>query len=848
MEDTTLSGFGDILKAYRKRRKISQQELASRLNVHRNTIGVWERGDFLPESKTMILELAKQLCLNELETRRLLEASLTAITPYWNVPYQRNPFFTGREQLLQQIHEVLRKGQTVALTQPYALTGLGGIGKTQVAVEYAYRSVQEYTASCWINAETTEAILSSFSLTAHLFNLPEKQEQDQKKMVLAVLRWFSHHRNWLLIYDNVEDIAVVTPFLPSGPHQGHVLMTTRMQVTEPVALSLQLENLPMEEGALLLLRRIRRLSPDEPLSSAPAEEQRLALALSEQLSGLPLALDQAGAYILETGCLLSDYLSFYEQRHDMLLARRGSVPSEHPESVATTFSLVFERAERRNQHAAELLRLCAFLAPDAIPEALITGEAEAPGSSLASLVADPLALNEAMKTLRSLSLIQRNPHKKMLSLHRLVQTVLKDEMSEDMQHAWINRCIRLLDQSFPEGSLIVEQWDWCEQLVPHVLVNVARKEAEGTSFLEEASLSHKTAVYLRDRAQFTNAETLFQLALRIREHVLGRNHPDVARSLNDLAILYKEQGRYTDAEQLYRRALHIREQMLGPNHCDVARTLGNWADLYTQQGKYTDAEPFYQRALSIREQMLGPDHLDVALSLNNLAVLYWRRGRYTDAELFYQRALRIREEMLGPDHPDIAQTLSNLAILYGQQGKYEQTEVLCRRALSIVERTLGPDHPNVAICVSNLAELSFEQGKYEQAESLYQRSLRIWEQALGANHALVAHPLHGLANLYRVQGNNEQARQFYQRALRIREQTLGLQHPETGDILYDFALFLEAQGNCLEAESLYHQALTVREQSLGSRHQTTVATRVAYMRLLRELGREEEAIALDTVV
>src|SRR5450432_1175774 len=182
MEDITLSGFGDLLKAYRKQKKISQQELASRLDVHRNTIGGWERGDFLPESKTMVLELAKQLHLNDNETRRLLEASLTAITPYWNVPYQRNPFFTGREELLHTLHEQLRAKQAVALCQSYALSGLGGIGKTQIAVEYTYRYHPEYAAIIWVEAETYETMLSSFVSVANLLNLIAKQEKDQNQI------------------------------------------------------------------------------------------------------------------------------------------------------------------------------------------------------------------------------------------------------------------------------------------------------------------------------------------------------------------------------------------------------------------------------------------------------------------------------------------------------------------------------------------------------------------------------------------------------------------------------------------------------------------------------------------
>src|SRR5215469_1122151 len=162
MESVQHAPFGDLLQQLRKRKKINQQQLAERLGVHRNTIGGWERGDRLPETKGMVLELATQLALDEQETHQLLEASLTALSPYWQVPYQRNPLFTGREQVLNQLHEVLSQQQTAVLNQSYALSGMGGIGKTQTAIEYVYQHTNEYSAVLWIGAETYERIAADF--------------------------------------------------------------------------------------------------------------------------------------------------------------------------------------------------------------------------------------------------------------------------------------------------------------------------------------------------------------------------------------------------------------------------------------------------------------------------------------------------------------------------------------------------------------------------------------------------------------------------------------------------------------------------------------------------------------
>ncbi|MFV9692032.1 MAG: tetratricopeptide repeat protein [Desulfobacteria bacterium] len=184
-------------------------------------------------------------------------------------------------------------------------------------------------------------------------------------------------------------------------------------------------------------------------------------------------------------------------------------------------------------------------------------------------------------------------------------------------------------------------------------------------------------------------------------------------------------GVYAAAEKPLRRSLMINEKALGRDHPDVAISLNNLALLYDAQGKYSEAEPSHKRSLAIREKVLGPDHPDVATSLNNLAGLYDAQGKYSEAEPLYKRSLAIREKALGPDHPDVATSLNNLALLYDVQGKYSEAEPLYKRSLSVLEKVLGPDHPNVAVVCKNMAELCRKIGKKEEAEKLEERAGRI---------------------------------------------------------------------------------------------------------------------------
>jgi len=289
------------------------------------------------------------------------------------------------------------------------MSGLGGIGKTQTAVEYAYRYHEEYQAVLWARAESHETLTSSLVEIAALLDLPQKDEQDQTIIVQAVKRWLQDNHGWLLILDNADEPKIVREFLPTK-FDGHILLTTRAQALGGLAQRIDVDTFTSELGALFLLRRAEYLTPESALEQATPSDQTLATRISEELGGLPLALDQAGAYISRTQCGLIRYLQAYQQRRKELLQREQDKPHDYPYTVATTWSINFQQVEKRNPVAADLLRFCAFFDPDNIPEELLSVGAQANilSGPLAQLGTDALQLDLAVGDLRAYSLIQRN--------------------------------------------------------------------------------------------------------------------------------------------------------------------------------------------------------------------------------------------------------------------------------------------------------------------------------------------------------------------------------------------------------------------------------------------------------
>lgn len=756
----------------------------------------------------------------------------------WSVPYERNLFFTGRQDILSRLASLLRTSQ---IMPPYAIHGLGGIGKTQTALEYVYRYQDEYQAIFWIRADSQEMIQTDLLAVAQVLNV--QQTQEQPLVIGAVQRWLSDHKNWLLVFDNVEDVTIIQPFLYQKT--GHILLTTRATAVNMVVQRIELNPMNIVDGTFFLLHRTNILPLDAPPDTIDPLDYQWAADIVQAMGGLPLALDQAGAFIEETQCSFEEYYQIFQQRQTDLLQRRGQYTGTHSDPVTTTWSLSLSKIQQSHPYAVDFLSLCAFLDPDSIPEDLFTHGAEELAPPLASIMQDPLAFRETIGLLLSYSLIHRNTNRT-LTIHRLVQTVLRQRLDSQKQRDWAEHVVRIVNHVFP--TVAYETWEQCRRYLPHALVCVSHIERYQMTFLEAARLLQEVGFYLHNHARYQEVEPLYLQALTISENVLGSEHAFTATILNKIANLYYAQGHHDKVEQFFQRALAIREKVLGQEHIDTAESLNGLARLYYVQARYTEAETLYRRALTIREMQLGPEAPLTADSIHHLAVLYHAQKRYSEADSLYQQVLSIREQILGPEHPETLDTLDCLARLRHSQGQYTHLEPLYQRVLAIRKKILGPEHPRTAISIDSLAWFYQDQKHYAQAEVLYQQALEIRKKVLGPQHPDVAVSLDCLATLYNLQGQYILAETAYKEALNIREQIKGLEHPYTLQSFRALVDFYSNQGQYDQAELLYQQGLLLREEKLGMKHPQTALFLQDYITFLRTQQRLEEVALLEARV
>lgn len=758
---------------------------------------------------------------------------------YWNIP-AKNPDFTGRDSVIEDIHRRLLGASATAISQPQAISGLGGIGKTQTALAYAYRYGGHYPGGgFWVKADTESNLVSGLSAIAQAIGMSLAQNADQTLIVDAVKQWMRVNRDWLLILDNAADPVMIKRHLPET-YGGRILITTRLSELDRLGVPqpIELHKMPADEAETFLWQRTQRLAND------PAEKQA-ARDLADALDYLPLALEQAAAFIIQIKTTFANYLSRYQKRSLALLEQGRPARGDYEATVATTWQLNFDEVDCMSPAASAVLYISAFLAADDIPTSLIVVGAKELGDDVIAEIGndgDLLDVDLLLVPLLHFSLISKSSSNT-YSIHRLVQSVVKKRLEDyGAEITWAKRAIAALSSAYPIPEY--GNWSVCEDLLPHALACTGLIGNSYTIEIESAEaglLLDNTGQYLSARARFREADELFKYAVIIRERVLGPLHADTSMSLHNLGWIANVEGRYSEAEELLTRALEIRELSLGKYSLDTIRSIGSLADVFREQGHFSRAESLLLDAYVAAEQSLGPSNADTGFILGALANLYRLQGRLSEAEPLCIQAYEIVKCSKGEIHPDTAAGLNNLANIYKAQGRYGEAESLYLRSCDLTTTFLGAEHPRTAISFGNLARLYNDQGRYMEAEPLYLQSYEIIKRAFGLNHPSTATCLNHLAGLYKSLNRNSEAKQLYIQSLEITEGILGKEHPDTAASLNNLASYYFYVKEYTKAAPLAKQAVEISKRKLGMDHPDTATSLEVYAEILIKLNRQKEA-------
>jgi tetratricopeptide (TPR) repeat protein len=644
------------------------------------------------------------------------------------VPFLRNPNFTGRDALLEELHAKLTNGR-VALT---AVRGMGGVGKTQLALEYAYAHAGDFDLVWWLRAEQSATLLEDYAALAEPLGLGTAGEADLAAVANAVCQALARRDRWLLVFDNATGPDDLTGLLPRAS-AGRVLITSR-NPNWPLALPLDVPVLSRDAAIGFLFEH------------TGDHDRDAADAVATYLGDLPLALAQAAAYMTETGIGLAGYLDLFRTRRRELWAEEKP-PAEYSATVGTTMAT--DRLRANEPLAVDLLNLCAFLAPEAIPRRLFAEHHEILPEELGAAVAEPLRLNRLIAPLRRYSLIEVTGEA--LSFHRLIQAAARDHLASDETRRWVEAAVALMVAGFPHKRDDPATWGPSGGLLAHALAAADHAEETARDLAGTRQLLDKVAGYFETRAELRKATRLLERARDLAETALGPDHPEVAMYVNNLGT--------------------------------VLQTLGDLAG----------ARAAHERALRIDEASFGPDHSSIARDLNNLGLVLYTMGDLAGARAAFERALKIDEKSFGPDHPEVARDVNNIGGVLQDQGDLVGASAAYERALKIVETTLGPNHPNVASAVNNLGGIMQDLGDLAGARAAYERALRIDEASFGLDHIKVANRVNNLGSALHDLGDLAGARAAYERALRILEKFLPAEHPNIAGVRENLRIVLEEQ-------------------------------------------------------
>lgn len=802
---------------------------------------------------------------------RVPQTSVPGSFGAFQVPYPPNPLFVGRNAEMNHLAQSLLDFEVGNAARVLSISGVGGIGKTQLASEFAHRYRDAFPGGVfWLNMEQPETIASQIAATGGPggLDLPGWNGLELSDKIAAVRRAWAEPVRRLLVFDNLEEPKLLQEWRPSGGGV-RILVTTRRGVWSKASgvVLVSLSAPARSEGIRLLLSP--RYGERLEFALADPAVATEASTICELVGDLPLAIALAGIYLeAAPSVTLKGYRARLQENlltHPSLEAElEEGLPTRHAESVLATIALSYQRlnlATHVDALACTILQRVAVLSPVPIPQHLIMQLTAhtAPDEEYAA------ELDQALRRLASIGLLELLPESQ-VSLHRLIAAFVRTQ-DLDITATFKTSTKALIDeihaidvqgrflkarQYLPHfeaiacqlhmlevlqgviflnnfGYLLKEMGDLGEALKHYNRAFELSERTFGAEHIQTAVVMNNMSLLHRDRGDYDAALLYCQQALTIRRNLLGFEHIDTARSLNNLGLIYVDRGDYQVARELHEQALTTFQRNLGFEHTETATLLNNLALVLDRLGEISDARRLYEKALEVRRYALGDKHPDTALSLNNLGSFLLQQAEYTTSRPLLEQAIEIWEQTLGLDHPFIAMCYSNLGCLLKDIGDLSTSRRYTEQALDIRERVLGPDHPDTANSLINLGGILHQQGFISEAQALYERALKIWEQKYGPTHPHCAVALASLGHAFKAQGEYNQAKICYERALTINEQSLGLRHIATARSYSNLGFLSNLLGDYPSTRSYFERTFAIYEQG-------AITNNVNYAEILNNFG------------
>ncbi|KAG8736106.1 hypothetical protein FRC10_009704 [Ceratobasidium sp. 414] len=755
----------------------------------------------------------------------------------------------------------------------FVFHGLGGAGKTQLALQTVERTREHWSDVIYADATSAESLTSTLREFAIARKIGETHED--------TLRWLSSYtKPWLLVFDNADDSTLdLQTYLPRGTH-GRVLITTRARDVALLAKGptsdCNVSSMEPEESLQLLFTVTR-----SDLARLSNVDKQAATALVKDLGHLALAVAQAGAYIWRTSCSFGQYREMYDKRPQQMLEKYSQILlkiSDYEKTVYVTWEMSYNLL---SEHAQKVLWLMAYLQRDRITQEIFQRAAvrtkgfeltlplndrdsQALGDTKSYLGSfldpdgkwDLDSFLTTMAEITSCSLVSFDRVNGIYELHTLVQLwihtviphppevaraqstfllALSIDQAESAQNYMFRRSLELHVNSVLEGQgtinldsarylsrVLHEVGRFEEAKALRIQVLEGTKEMLGDSHPTTLAAMGNLATTYSHQGLYKQAETLQVQVLEGRKLALGDNHPDTLAAMGHLALTHSSQGLHKQAETLQVQVLEGRKRALGDNHPNTLTAMNNLATTYSRQGLHKHTETLQVQVLEGRKLALGDNHPDTLAAMGNLALTYSHQGLHKQAETLQVQVLEGMKRALGDNHPDTLIAMGNLSTTYSDQGLHKQAETLRVRVLEGSKRALGDDHPNTLVAMGHLATTYSDQGLHKQAETLQVQVLEGMKRALGDNHPDTLIAMGNLSTTYSDQGLHKQAETLRVRVLEGSKRALGDDHPNTLVAMGHLATTYSDQGLHKQAETLQVQVLEGMKRALGDNHPNTL--------------------------